>query len=176
MTTSQRTVSFAADDRSFVYAIARRIVGGGADADDVTQNTLLLAYRNRASFRGDSNYRTWLYRIAVTTSLSELRRQRRSPLRLVGSERAHAELELHADSARSACAILQEVEEHASVMRALDDLPPMYRAVLTAREGATEEEVAQQLGITVSNVKIRAHRARKQLRDSIERSSRTAHA
>src|SRR5512135_1123003 len=75
---SSDTVKFGRDEREFVYAVARRIVNSPEAADDVTQDALLLAYRHRDAFRGDSRYRTWLYRIASTTALGFLRKRRRS--------------------------------------------------------------------------------------------------
>ena len=146
-------------DRGFVYAIARRIVGVD-DADDVTQDALVLAYRHRDAFRGDSRYRTWLYRIAVTTALGYLRRRRRSPI-VVGQEVDSPDL------AKSPVTLIAEAEERATLHRALAELPATYRDVLLERIDATEPEVAKRLGISVSNVKIRAHRARKQLRSNL---------
>jgi RNA polymerase sigma factor (sigma-70 family) len=73
-------VTFASDDRDFVCAIALRIVRDPADAEDVAQDALLRAYRYRTSFRGDSRYRSWLYRIATTTALGLLRRRKRAGL------------------------------------------------------------------------------------------------
>ena len=64
-------VTFSPDDRGYVYAVVYKLVGPD-DAEDVTQDALLLAYRARDSFRGDSRYRTWLYRIALTTALFTL--------------------------------------------------------------------------------------------------------
>src|SRR6266481_2636665 len=58
--------------RSCVLRPSRR-----ADAEDVTQDALLLAHRYRESFRGDSRYSTWLYRVTATAALMFLRRQRR---------------------------------------------------------------------------------------------------
>src|SRR5690606_30629071 len=71
-------ISFGSDERGFVYAIARRIVGSPEEADDVTQDALLTAFRNRDAFRGEAKYRTWLYRIALTAALGHLRRRSRS--------------------------------------------------------------------------------------------------
>ena len=70
--------------------------------------------------------------------------------------------------------LLAEVEERATLLQALAELPSSYRNVLLERADATEPEVARRLGITVANVKIRAHRARKQLRDTLERLERSA--
>src|SRR6185436_9013360 len=74
--------------RSFVQAIVRRFVRDAEAAADVAQDALLLAHRHRASFRGDSSYRTWLYRIAAMTALGHLRKRRRSREQLTLGEEA----------------------------------------------------------------------------------------
>lgn len=158
-------VTFSADDRGFVYAIARRIVGNAEDAEDVAQDALLLAYRYRDSFRGDSRYRTWLYRIASTTALGHLRRRGRSREQLAPTEESFAR-EV-ADPAMSAETALAEHEAIAMIQAALATLDPKYRDVMLLRADATESECAARLGISVNNVKIRAHRARKQLQEKL---------
>ena len=160
-------VSFAPDDRDFVFTIVNRMLHSPVDADDVTQEALLLAYRHRDSFRGESRYRTWLYRIAVTTALGFLRRRKRS--RLHGFDAAtHHLLEAMVDPSSSPEAQLAEVQQLARVGDALLALQPMYRDVLLARIDASEPQVAARLGISVGNVKIRTHRARSKLRASLE--------
>ncbi len=168
ITMTPPAVTFGPEDRRFVYAVVRRIVGREQDAEDVTQDALLLAYRHRDSFRGDSRYRTWLYRIAATTALGHLRKQRRSRLRLADGERDDHAIATAADPAKSASVQIEEAEDRARMNQAIDRLAPSYREVLLARADATENEVANRLGLTVSNVKIRAHRARKQLREMLE--------
>jgi len=163
---SREPVTFDPGDRGFVYAVARRIVGSAEDAEDVTQDALLLAYRYRNAFRGSSKYRTWLYRIAATTALGHLRRQRRSRIQLEG---AVSMLDKAVDPAKSPELSMAEAEEHALVHRALAELAPSYRRILVARAHDTEVEVAKELGLTVGNVKVRAHRARKQLRAAVDR-------
>ena len=66
-----------ADTRAYVKSVAMKYVRDEADADDVTQDALLLAHRYRDSFRGESRYSTWLYRVTATAALMFLRRQRR---------------------------------------------------------------------------------------------------
>lgn len=161
-------VTFAPDDRGYVYAIARRIIGSADDAEDVTQDALVFAYRNRHAFRGDSLYRTWLHRIAVTTALGHLRRQRRSRIDVLDADDDPSVFNRTADPAKSAEALITEAEDRAAVQRALAELPSSYRDVLLERAEATEPEVAKRLGISVANVKIRAHRARKQLRQALD--------
>jgi RNA polymerase sigma-70 factor (ECF subfamily) len=158
-------VSFGPEDRGFVYAIARRIVGTPEEADDVTQDTLLTAYRNREAFRGDSRYRTWLYRIAFTTALGHLRRRGRIREALAANDDSLAYQV--PDGVPSQEARLIAAEQASIVRKAVDDLAPAYRSVLIARSLSTEPEVAEKLGISLANVKVRAHRARKMLRDAL---------
>jgi RNA polymerase sigma-70 factor, ECF subfamily len=155
-------VLFRPEDRGFVYAVARRIVGSREDADDVTQEALLLAFRHRDAFRGDSKYRTWLYRIASTTALGLLRKRRRSR-----EELTPAPIE-RPDGARSPEDELAEAESIDLIQRSLRRLAPKYRDVMLARADSSEVETAAKLGISVANVKVRAHRARKQLKQLIE--------
>lgn len=156
--------ALGADDRRFVYAVARRIVGSANDADDVTQDALLLAFRHRAAFRGEARYRTWLYRIASTTAISFLRRRRRSREQLGQGDAVDA---LVADDAKSPEAAVAERDAARLVRRAVAALDPKYRDVLLWRASATERETAARLGISVANVKVRAFRARAQLRGAL---------
>ena len=158
-------VSFGPEDRGFVYAVARRIVGSPEEADDVTQDTLLTAYRNREAFRGEARYRTWLYRIAFTTALGHLRKRGRSRESLAANEEVAAGQ--MPDATPSAESQLIAAEQAALVRTAVGKLAPPYRDVLVARARATEPEVAERLGISLANVKVRAHRARRQLRESL---------
>src|SRR6187549_2314413 len=69
--------AFTPATREFVRAIAMRFVKNPADADDVAQDALVLAFRYRDSFRGESQYSTWLHRITQTAALMYLRKRRR---------------------------------------------------------------------------------------------------
>jgi RNA polymerase sigma-70 factor (ECF subfamily) len=160
-------VAFAPEHREFVFAVVRKFLDSAADADDVTQEALLLAYRHRDSFRGDSRYRTWLYRIAVTSALGFLRKRRRSRVHGFDAATSHL-LEAMVDPGPSPEALLVDAEFHGQIERALRGLQPTYREVLLARVDATESEIAARIGISVANVKIRTHRARKHLRASLE--------
>lgn len=152
-------------DRRFVYAVARRIVGSANDAEDVTQDAMLLAFRHREAFRGEASYRAWLRRIAATTAISFLRRRRRSREQLGAEPALDA---LVADDADSAEALLARRDTARLVRRAIDRLDPMYRDVLLCRADASEDETAARLGISRINVKVRAFRARAQLRGLLE--------
>ena len=160
--TDKSSITFGPEERRFVYAVARRIVRSDEDADDVAQDALLLAHTHLADFRGDSRFRTWLYRIATTTALGHLRRTKRARVHVPATEVPLV------DPAKSAEATVADAEVDAIVREAVSTLEPPYRDVLIARAQASEAEVAACLGISVANVKIRAHRARKQLRARLE--------
>lgn len=155
-------VTFTAADRGFVYAVARRIVGSAEDADDVAQEAMLLAYRYRSAFRGESRYRTWLYRIAATTALGHLRKRGRSREQLCVTDAPFARTVIS-----EATPVDEALADHENIVRiqqALAALDPKYRDVMLLRADLSEVQTAETLGITVGNVKVRAHRARAQLR------------
>ena len=158
--------SFTPEDRGFVYAVARRFVRAPEDADDIAQEAMLLAYRYRDAFRGDARYRTWLHRITTRAALTYLRRTGRARVR-VGAEEDVSSRPV-VDASPSPESTLADAETRAIVRRAMEALEPKYRDVLMARADASEAEAAARLGISVANVKIRAHRARKQLRDALD--------
>ncbi len=160
--TDRPTVPLELSDRDYVYAIALRVVRSPADADDVTQDTLLLAFRYRDGFRGEACYRTWLYRIAYTTALRHLRRKQRTV--------EHRERGIADPAPETPPSIVDDLvrrETIARVREAVDRLPPIYRDVLRVRATATEQQVAAQLGITLGNVKVRGHRARARLKRTL---------
>ncbi len=155
-----------ADARSYMLSVTRRILRCEDAAADATQDAMLLAHRHRDKFRGDSAYRTWLYRIAVTTALQYLRKKKRSREELVLTDDAPAfEPSCAAPSPEMVVANRQLAERARGVIENLDDA---YRSVFDMRvDDHTETEIAARLGISVANVKIRAHRTRRKLRDTL---------
>lgn len=151
--------------RAYVRSVALKYVRDEADAEDVTQDAMLLAHRYRDSFRGESRYSTWLYRVTATAALMFLRRQRRLAREVPASgsvdeegagllERAPAPTDLRGEViARADAGIIAE---------AVARLGAKYPAVFWKRygEGCTETEIASQLGLSVAAVKTRAFRAR----------------
>jgi RNA polymerase sigma-70 factor (ECF subfamily) len=157
-------IALSVADRNFVLCVARRILKCEHAANDAAQDALLAAFRHYASFRGDAAFRTWLYRIAMTTALGHLRKQKRS------REDAVEEIELLpkqlVDPAPRPDENLAASELVARVRALLPQVPAIQREVLALRlADQTEGEIAVTLGISVANVKIRAFRARNQLRE-----------
>jgi RNA polymerase sigma-70 factor, ECF subfamily len=141
-------------------------------AADVAQDAMLLAHRHRDSFRGDSRYTTWLYRIAATTSLMHLRKQRRNarevpvPIRIgdSGDARLDQAAPMSSPEDRSAAR-----EAMTIVQRRLAELGDKYSDIFMLRffEGYSESEIAKRLNLNVATVKTRAYRARLAVRETL---------
>ncbi|HET9232772.1 MAG TPA: RNA polymerase sigma factor [Candidatus Eisenbacteria bacterium] len=154
--------------QDLIYALVHRSVRDRAVAEELTQDVFIKAFRSLGTFRGESRFSTWLYRIAVNLchdqreSLSARNRSRETSLE---------ELEpAPADSAAPAGQpdqVLEASEMASSFQTGLDLLEPKYRDAFLLRHGEDRsyEEISEILGITVSNAKVRVHRAREMLLD-----------
>lgn len=150
-----------------VYAIAQRMTGNAEDAADMTQETFIKAYNSLSSFRGDSKFSVWLYRIANNVCLDFLRSRSRRPTVSLSTEDDDGEetqLDI-ADESQSPELLLESALTRDAVRRGLDSLPPDYKQILLLREiqGLSYEEIAAALGIESGTVKSRIFRARKRL-------------
>jgi RNA polymerase sigma-70 factor (ECF subfamily) len=151
--------------RAYVKSVAMKYVRNDQDAEDVAQDALLLAYRYRASFRGDSRYSTWLYRVTATAALMFLRRQRRLSREVPASTSTDEDGTPWLERQPAATDTRAEViarNELAAVREAVAALGAKYPAVFWKRygEGRTETEIARELGLSVAAVKTRAFRGR----------------
>jgi RNA polymerase sigma-70 factor (ECF subfamily) len=154
--------------RAYVRSIAMKYVHNEHDADDVTQDAMLLAHRYRDAFRGDARYSTWLYRVTATAALMFLRKQRRLAREISASSAAGTDEDGASWLERVAAPgdLSAEVIARADlgvVSEAVARLGAKYPAVFWRRygEGRTETEIARELGVSVAAVKTRAFRARR---------------
>jgi RNA polymerase sigma-70 factor (ECF subfamily) len=161
-----------------LYRLARSILRNDGEAEDVVQEAYLRAFAHLGSFRGDSALSTWLSRIVINEALGRLRKRRRA----AASEVPESYGEAHDSGARIIPFPLGSSEADPErtmaqrqildlVERATDDLPEVYRTVFVARviEGLSMEETADLLGIKPETVKTRLFRARRLVRERIER-------
>ena len=151
-----------------LYRLARAVVGGNSEAEDVVQEAYLHAFANLESFRGESSLSTWLCRITLNEALARLRKRKRLQRIRDGVERETAAkiipFPLRADDPERTMAQRQllDLVEHAT-----DELPEPFRVVFVARviEGLSVEETAALFGLQPATVKTRLHRARKLVRE-----------
>jgi len=157
-----------------LYRMARGILKNDSEAEDAVQEAYIRAFTHLESFRGDSSFSTWLSRIVINEALGRLRAQRPSvDLDAFEEPRAVADiipfpLAAKPDDPERTMAqrqLLQLVEQ------ATDNLPDVYRIVFTARviEGMSVEETAEVLGLKPETVKTRLHRARRLVREQLDR-------
>ena len=150
-----------------VYNIALRMTGNSEDAADMTQEAFIKAYNSLQSFRGDSKFSVWLYRIVSNVCLDFLRSKNRRPTVSLSVEDDDGEDAQPdgADESQSPELLLDRKLTRDSVRRGLDSLPPDYRQILLLREiqGLSYDEIAQALSLEVGTVKSRIFRARKRL-------------
>jgi len=142
----------------------RRLAGPGADVDDLGQEVFLRVHRSLPAFRGESQVRTWLYRIVVRVVMRH--RQRRMPMAQEDDARPSPRL----SPGLSPEDELGAREAEAILYRALDHLDPRQRALLVAfeLEELTGTEIAEALGIKRSTLWVRLHRARLALQKELE--------
>ncbi len=143
-----------------VYRFALRLTGDSNDAEDLTQETLLRAWRRKHRLRQPEAARTWLLRIAANAWRDQLRRAAR---RLASRSEDSSE-PIDEDSPEQ---ILQQREELGEVLLEIDQLPPRQRQVLylSAFEDLSQKEIARVLGINRSAVKSSLAVARATLRE-----------
>lgn len=183
----QRTL--AGDQRAYELLVLKyqrrveRLVGRMVrDVDlvpDITQETFIRAYRALAQFRGEAQFYTWLYRIAVNTAKKQLLELKRDPL-VYQSQMAASDDDESAEQRREASAqvsdeatpeaMLASKEIAEAVNAAMEALPEELRMAITLREieGLSYEEIAQTLDCPIGTVRSRIFRAREAISNRIK--------
>ncbi len=160
-----------------IFRLAFRFVRNETEAKEIVQDTFLLVWRKLDTFKGDSQFGSWLYRVATNTALMRLRAQRRHPE--ISTEELpvdyldnYGQIPSAGENwAKRPDDELQSDELRRRIQKAVDELPEIYRTVFLIRdvEGLSTEETAEVLEISIPTVKTRLHRARLALRDAITR-------
>jgi RNA polymerase sigma-70 factor (ECF subfamily) len=147
-----------------VYRTVRSILRNEGEAEDAMQQAWLQAYVHLGEFAGNSAFSTWLVRIAANEALQRLRR--RSPMTAVPEDPEEETVDTRADDPEERAASREAVR---LVERAVDKLPAHYRSVFMLRdiEGLSTADTATALGIGEEAAKVRLHRARALLRETL---------
>jgi RNA polymerase sigma-70 factor (ECF subfamily) len=152
-----------------IFRLVYGMVRDHSDADDLTQEVFLTAYRALGSFNGASGFYTWIYRIAVNRSLNFLKRKGREKERRPFDENAdYGPARGEGPVSPERASALGEIE---TVLReAVAALPAHFRAafLLVGDQGLSHAEAASVLGCPESTVSWRMHKARKILRERLK--------
>ena len=152
--------------RDRVFALCRHMAGNRDDAEDLTQEVFIQAFRHVGSFRAESSFGTWLYRIAANRCMAETRKRRpvfgdvteiENVVPLSGGQNPEQEL-VHKE-------LVQRVEA------AIASLPEGQRLlfVLATQVGMKYRDIGQIVDCSEDAVKVRVHRARKRVRDMLKK-------
>lgn len=150
-----------------VYRFGLRMCGNEDAARDVLQETLLAAFRNLPTFRGDSQISTWLYQIARSFCIKQRRRREGEPATLESVE--SPEVKQVAGEEPESDSKTHAKEVGTLIQAAIATLQPDHREALVLRdvEGLSAEEAADVVGIEVGALKSRLHRARLALKQQL---------
>lgn len=158
-----------------VFNIAYRLTGNRDDAEDLTQEAFIRAFRFFDRYNRDMPFENWMYRIVNNAFIDMLRRKPKlqvqsldQPLSLQDSDR-DVQFEIP-DAASNPETIVMSEELEDYIQRALDALPPDFRTtvVLADIQGLSYEEIAEAMHCSLGTVRSRLHRGRRFLRQRIE--------
>jgi RNA polymerase sigma-70 factor, ECF subfamily len=156
-----------------VYGLGLRICGSREDAEDVVQETFLQVFRRMASFRGASQFSTWLYRVATNAALMHLRRGRRRRTESLtaylpdfSDEGRHRRIDVDYSAAARIESVIERRELSNLVLAALTRVPQRYRVAIVLRDlqELSSAEAAAILRVDERTLRQRLHRARLMLR------------
>lgn len=155
-----------------VYNTSLGIVQNAEDAEDITQEVFVQVYQSVNSFKGDSKFSTWLYRITITKSLDHERRKKRKKRfafvkSLFGDEN---QIIIHPPDFHHPGVALDKKESAAALFGAIAQLPENQRIAFTLHkvEGLSYQEVSEAMDTTISSVESLMHRAKTNLRKFLE--------
>jgi len=155
-----------------VYNVVFRMVRNHQEAEDLTQDTFLKAFKSLSSFNEEYAFSTWLFKIATNNCIDFFRKRKlktfsmENQIRYKDDEIQHE----YADNRKSAIEELIDGEKSEIIRRAIDRLPEKYRTViqLRHREERSYEEIAQRLNLPLGTVKARIFRAREMLKRELK--------
>jgi RNA polymerase sigma factor (sigma-70 family) len=152
----------------FVFTLAMRFAKGREDAEEIAQDCFIKAYRSLASFQGQSKFSTWLYSIVYTTAMTFLRKKR------VATDSIDDEnIFIQIENNTSGYDVNNAENKSRSfyLNKAIEQLLPDDAAIITMfyKGELSLEEIGQALGMEANTVKVKLFRARRRLKEKLER-------
>ena len=154
--------------QQYVFTLVLRFTDSREDAEEISQDVFVKAYRSLADFRGESKFSTWLYTVVRTSSITFLRKKKLDTTSL-DNERTFLQLE-NRESGFNANTMEQK-SRHAMVNAAIRLLSPDDGQIITLfyKGEQSLEEIGRIMGMEPNTVKVRLHRARNRLREKMEK-------
>lgn len=154
--------------QNYVFTLVLRFTDNREDAEEISQDVFVKAYRSLADFRGESKFSTWLFTIVRTSCITFLRKKKLD-IRSIDDERTFMQLE-NRESAFKANTVEQR-SRHAMVNEAIRMLSPDDAQLLSLfyKGEQSLEEIGRIMGLDPNTVKVKLHRARHRLKDKMEK-------
>jgi RNA polymerase sigma-70 factor, ECF subfamily len=154
-----------------VHALCLRMAGNPAEAEDLTQDVFLQLFRKIGTFRGESAFSTWLHRMSVNIVLMRFRKRPKGETSLDTITNPEEESSRPPQEFGGPDLRLNGVIDRVTLQAAINELAPGYRAmfILHDIQGYKHEEIAQMFGCSAGNSKSQTHKARIQLRQSLQK-------
>src|SRR5215471_10902322 len=154
--------------KSYVFTLTLRFTKNREDAEEVSQDIFIKAYRSLADFKGTAKFSTWLYTIVNTTCITFLRKKRLD-IRSLDDEKTF-EVADSQDSGFQAN-VVETKSRQSMVNQAISMLSPDDAEIITLfyKNEQSLEEISQILGLEVNTAKVRLHRARGRLKEKMEK-------
>ncbi|MBK9070488.1 MAG: sigma-70 family RNA polymerase sigma factor [Myxococcales bacterium] len=151
--------------RTRIYALALHMTGSASDADDVTQDVFMKAYRALGQFAGKSEFFTWLYRIALNQCLTTRRRSGR----MIPTDDTRLSLALEVDADGDPWRAIDLRRTYRQLITAFDGLPPDIKTAVTLviLQGFSHAECAVIMNCAEGTISWRIHQARQRLRKQL---------
>lgn len=158
--------------QDMVYNTALGIVQNADDADDITQDVFIQVYQSVSSFKGESKFSTWLYRIVITKSLDHLKKKKRKKRfgfmqSLFGN---NSDEEIHPEEFNHPGVLMENKESAAELFKALQQLPDKQRIAFTLHrlEAQRHQDIAAVMELSVTAVESLIARAKGNLRQILK--------
>ena len=155
-----------------VYNTALGIVQNADDADDITQDVFIQVYQSVSSFKGESKFSTWLYRIVITKSLDHIKKKKRKKRfgfmqSLFGN---NSDEEIHPEEFNHPGVLMENKERAAELFKALEQLPDKQRIAFTLHrlEAQRHQDIALIMELSVTAVESLIARAKGNLRQLLK--------
>ncbi|WP_184543980.1 RNA polymerase sigma factor [Mucilaginibacter sp. FT3.2] len=163
-TKETRFMQLIGDNKGILFKICRIYLDDADDRDDLLQEMILQLWKGFDSFKGESKFSSWMYRVALNTAIVFFKKQKRRP----DSEQLPLNFEQPEEQSNSG----EKEEQLALFYKAVQELNKVEKALIFLyMENQSHDEIAANLGITSINVRVRLNRIKNRLKDIIKKLS-----
>jgi len=154
--------------QNYVFTLVLRFTDNREDAEEISQDIFVKAYRSLADFRGEAKFSTWLYTIVRTSCITFLRKKKLD-ITSIDNERTFLQLENQESGFKAN--VIEQKSRHAMVNEAIRLLSPDDAQLITLfyKGEQSLEEIGRVMGLEPNTVKVKLHRARHRLKEKMEK-------